>query len=243
MDFIESSVLLLKNQRMIFHSEDDLKFSLAISIKENNPDFHIRLERPVAIEMIDRNNKKSIVRAPIDMIVIDDKGNTIPIELKYKTKKTNISHNGEDYLLTNHGATDIGRFSFRKDIYRIEQYLLKHTRCDVGYVLVLTNDHAYFENNVFEKNIIDKHFSFHHGFLINRLDKSWNYESIDKAKYVLDITDNTWRYCNQPEKHWTCKKELFYKLDLVKDYEIDWKDYSKIRNIVFKYCLIRVDKY
>ena len=73
MDFIESSVLLLKNQRMIFHSEDDLKFSLAISIKENNPDFHIRLERPVAIEMIDRNNKKSIVRAPIDMIVIDDK--------------------------------------------------------------------------------------------------------------------------------------------------------------------------
>jgi hypothetical protein len=201
MEFFENSIICLKNQRMIFHSEDDLKLALAITIKENNPDFHIRLERPVDIEMIDRNNKKSIVRAPIDILVIDSNGYTIPIELKYKTKKTNIEHNGEDYLLTEHGATDIGRYSFRKDIYRIEHYILKHSYCKVGFVFILTNDQAYFNNNVFEKGNIDKHFTFHHGGLINRLDKSWNYDSIDEAKYVLDKTRLFMKLCLQTKNN------------------------------------------
>ncbi len=241
MNFFEKSILSIKNQRMIFHSEHDLKFAFAMAIKENNPDFQIRLERPVAIEMVDRNDKKSIVRAPIDILITDNEENTIPIELKYKTKEININHNGEDYLLANHSARDTGRFSFRKDIYRIENYKSKYSNCKAGYVFILTNDEAYSQDNVSQKNIIDKYFSFHHGALINKIDKGWNYESLNKKnEYILDKNDNIWKI-NQSKKHWTYSKEFFYKLDLLHQYEIDWKEYSKIGDSVFKYCVIKVD--
>lgn len=242
MYFFKNLILNLSKERLIFHSEDDLKLSLALIIKENNPKFQIRLERPVEIEMVDRSNKKVNVRAPIDIVIIDNEGNTIPIELKYKTKKIQLNYDGEDYLLTNHGATDIGRYSFRKDLYRIERYILQKPKCNVGFVFILTNDQAYFENNVFQKGTIDKHFSFHHGCIIDKVDNSWNYDSINLTKYNQDKTENIWRYNEQLKKHWTCEKELFYKLDLLKDYHVDWKEYSVIKNSVFKYCLFEVKK-
>jgi hypothetical protein len=239
MDFFEKSIIDLQKQRPIFHSEDDLKLALALKIKENNPDFEIRLERPVELEMIYRNGEKIIVRAPIDIIVIDTNGNTYPIELKYKTKKTNISVGGENYILAEHGATDTGRFSFRKDIFRIENYKSKNLNYKCGYVLILTNDASYFGKNVSEKDNLDKHFSFHNGMLLNSLDSSWNYNKIDKTKFILN-ENNTW--CNiQSKTHWTCKKEYFYKMDLLKNYEITWEEYSIFAKTNFKYCLIKIE--
>lgn len=238
MDFFEKSLNDLKTERKIFHSEDDLKLSLALKLKENNPKLNIRLEKPIDIEMIDRSDKKSIVRAPIDMILIDENNHTYPIELKYKTKKLSTIYNGETFNLTKHGAADIGRFSFRKDIYRIEKYKTNSDNCPRGYVLIVTNDKSYFQDNVFDKNNLDKHFSFHDGFLINKIDSGWNYEKINQNKY--SFTDkNIW--VNQQLKiHWTYKKELFYKLDLQKDYRVKWNEYSKIENNEFKYCLIEI---
>lgn len=127
-DFFEKSILKLQKERGIFHSEDDLKLSLGLIIKELYPELEIRLEKPININMIDIYGEYPIVRAPIDIIVSDKNGKTVPIELKYKTKKLKTEFNGESYDLTNHGATDIGRYSFRKDIYRIEQYLSKEKK-------------------------------------------------------------------------------------------------------------------
>lgn len=239
MDFFEKSILQLQNQRPIFHSEDDLKLALAFNIKLNNPEFEIRLERPVLLEMIDRNGKKITVRAPIDIIVIDNNGDSYPIELKYKTRKACINLNNENYILAEHGAQDVGRYSFRKDIYRIENYKSKNLNYKYGYVLILTNDNAYFEKNVFEKDNIDKHFSFHDGSLLNRFDLSWNYNKMDKTKFILN--ENNVLLNIKSQVHWSCKKEHFYKLDLLKDYEISWKNFSKIEEITFKYCLIKID--
>ncbi|PVX47502.1 hypothetical protein C8C85_3445 [Flavobacterium sp. 103] len=239
MDFFEKSVIELQKQRPIFHSEDDLKLALAFKIKEINPEFEIRLERPVELEMVNRNGMKTTVRAPIDIIVIDTYGNYYPIELKYKTKKTNTLFNEENYILTEHGAADVGRFSFRKDIFRIENYKLKNLNYKCGYVFILTNDKSYFEKNVFEKENIDKHFSFHNGVLLNRIDSSWNYSKIDKTKFTLN-ENNIW--CNiQSKEHWTCKKQHFYKLDLLKDYKITWKNFSIVEKTNFKYCLIKIE--
>lgn len=239
MDFFEKSIIELQNQRPIFHSEDDLKLALAFNIKENNPEFEIRLERPVELEMINRNRKKTTIRAPIDIVVIDTNGKSYPIELKYKTRKANISLNHENYILAEHGAQDVGRYSFRKDIYRIENYKSKNLNYKYGYVLILTNDKAYFEKNVFEKDNIDKHFSFHNGALLNPFDLSWNYSKMDKTKFILN-ENNVW--CNiKSQAHWTCKKENFYKLDLLKDYEITWIDFSIIEKTTFKYCLIKIE--
>lgn len=239
MDFFEKSIIELQNQRPIFHSEDDLKLALAFNIKKNNPDFEIRLERPVQLEMIYRNGQKIIVRAPIDIVVIDTNGGAYPIELKYKTKKANIDLNGENYILAEHGAQDVGRFSFRKDIYRIENYKSNNLNFRFGFVLILTNDNEYYERDVFESDKIDKHFSFHDGAILNRFDLSWNYNKIDKTKYKLN-ENNVWCNINSKE-HWSCKKECFYKLDLLNDYKISWKGYSKIENTTFKYCLVKIE--
>jgi hypothetical protein len=62
MNFFENSILKLQEKRKIFH----LKLSLGFIIKELFPEFEVRLEKPIAINMIDINGEKLIVRAPID---------------------------------------------------------------------------------------------------------------------------------------------------------------------------------
>jgi hypothetical protein len=241
MDFFERSIINLRNQRKVFHSEDDLKLALALIIKEINPNFQIRLERPIDITMIDRNGIKTTVRAPIDIIVIDENGYSIPIELKYKTAKVDITDNGEEYSLTAHGATDIGRYGFRKDIYRVEQYLSSQHKCENGFVFILTNDALYFNNDSI-KNVLCKNFSFHEGKVISKSDDSWHYNDSHKTKYTtLDENDNVWKHLHTKNNHWTCEKELFYKLDLLNDYTVNWLEFSEIGNVVFKYCLFRID--
>ena len=240
MDFFEKAVYELQKERPIFHSEDDLKLALALKIKEQNPKFKIRLERPVELEMIIRSGGTKIVRAPIDIIVTDENGGNYPIELKYKTKKACIFFNEEKYILAEHGATDTGRFSFRKDIFRIENFKSKNLNYKCGYVLILTNDRSYFEKNVLEKDNLDKNFSFYNGMLLNRFDLSWNYNKLDKTKFILK--ENNILYHINSKIHWTCNSQYFYKLDLLKDYQITWKDFSKFEKTNFKYCLIKIEK-
>ncbi|GAA4239872.1 hypothetical protein [Winogradskyella damuponensis] len=240
-DFFENSISKLKKERGIFHSEDDLKLSLGFIIKELYPELEIRLEKPININMTDIYGNKSIVRAPIDIIVYDKNGKTIPIELKYKTKKLETEFNGETYNLTNQGARDIGRYSFRKDIYRIEQYLTKEEKSDFGIIFILTNDENYINNNVGEKETFDKHFSCHQNSIIRKEYKGWNYSKIDAKKY--EKKDNFWRYINQNKKHWTFTGAKTYKLELKDDYPIVWKEYSELNKSEFKFCLIKIKKH
>jgi hypothetical protein len=240
MNFFENSILKLQENRKIFHSEDDLKLSLGFMIKKLYPEFEIRLEKPTLINMIDIHGKKSVVRAPIDILVYDKNGKTIPIELKYKTKKLETEYNEESYNLTNHGATDIGRYSFRKDIYRIEQFLSTEKNSDVGFVFILTNENNYYNNNLNLKENFDKNFSCHQNSIIERVYKGWNYSKIDKTKYIEN--NKTWKYINQNKKHWTCSSDKSYALELKDDYMIDWKEYSTFGNDEFKFCLIMIKR-
>ena len=239
MNFVEDALNQLKNERPVFHSEDDLKLSFAFIIQQRNPTWKVRLEKPIPMKMTLRDQSEVIVRSAIDIVVNDDKGNVIPIELKYKTKKCNVQFENEDYILSDHGAADIGRYSFRKDIHRIEQYKSDHSNCTFGYVLIITNDRTYFQNNVFAKNSLDKHFSFHHGWKLPRQDNSWNYEKVDENKYRFDQINNCW-VSLKSKKHWTYGKGLFFKLDLKNEYDIEWKDYSLLGKTKFKYLSLKV---
>lgn len=239
MDFLEACIKKLQTQRTIFHSEDDLKLALALIIKENHPDFEIRLERPVELQMLTRNSEKRIVRAAIDILVIDQDKNIYPIELKFKTKKLEATINEEEFILTDQGAHDIGRYNFRKDIYRIENFKIRNFKFKHGYVLIVTNDVKYFEVNVFDKETIDKHFSIHNEAMINKVDLSWNYSKIDKNKFSLN-EQNLW-CTTESKKHWTCEKDLIYEMNLCRDYRIIWKEFSTINQTAFKYCLIKID--
>ncbi len=239
---IKKMIFSLQNKRKVFHSEDDLKLSFGLEIMENNSNCQVRLERPVNLKMLDWNNTELIARAPIDVVIIEKNGNQIPIELKYKTKKTQLNSDNEMYELTEHNAVDIGRYSFRKDIYRIEQYLASHVNSECGYVLILTNEKAYCETDVSQKENYDKFFTFHNNVMIKKIDKGWNYSKIDKNKYEKVPGDNRWYSKDKKKSHWTCKKELFYRFDLRNDYKIKWIDYSLFLETNFKYCLIKIEK-
>jgi hypothetical protein len=235
----------LRNERLVFHSEDDLKLSMGLIINRLYPTFRIRLERPVEIDMIDRNGNKSVVRAPIDIVLIDDNDKEIPIELKYKTKKpkkvVNFAAQGELFALANHGAADTGRFSFRKDIYRVEQLLLNSSTSSEGYVFILTNEPVYFDNDISERDNLDKNFSFHQGATIRPNDLSWNYEKLNKEVYHQRENDNCWESKLNSKPHWTCKKGYFYKLDLASSYQIDWGKYSEVDNQKFRFCALKIE--
>jgi L-fucose mutarotase/ribose pyranase (RbsD/FucU family) len=240
---------LLKT-RPVFHSEDDFKFALSQKISEKHQDYELRLERPFDIEMLDKIEKrdkngniiKDIVRAPIDIVIIDKDGTYIPIELKYKTKDTKIELTGIEgddvYDLAKHGASDIGRVSFRKDIYRIERFLEFYSeKCKEGFVIILTNENEYWDN-ILEKEILNRRYSFHHDYKIPMADPGWYYEALSKNKYIN--IDGVWVYKdNQKKKHWTFNGDLKYQLTLKKEYKINWQEYSKIDS-VFKFCLIEV---
>ena len=85
-------------------------------------------------------------------IVVYDEHEYVPIEIKYKTRKLNTATTIFNQLVNNvdvlcdQGAQDIGRYSFWKDIYRLE--LVRSTFPTVmhGIALFVTNDPAYINN-------------------------------------------------------------------------------------------------
>ncbi|MGN5954145.1 hypothetical protein ACP6L2_05980 [Sphingobacterium lactis] len=248
----------LQEKRGVFHSEDDLKLEMALVIKELYPGFNVRLERPIIIQMHSVDGKIIDVRAPIDIVVLDNELKKVfPIEIKYKTKRALITDNLENFDLANHGANDVGRYSFRKDIYRIENVKIESLNIEnlkiekyaieKGFVFILTNDKAYYQNDISTKGSLDSNFSFHHGSIINANYAGWNIESLPKNKYFFDINLQ-----NDPllKKHWTVSKEYYYNLELKNDYLVQWTNYSEFPCIrgskqiqeVFKYCIIEVNR-
>lgn len=239
LNFLEGAIKILKNKRQLFHSEDDLKLALSLVIKEQNPEYEIRLEKPASITIPDIWNNKHITRAPIDIVVRDNNGAIIPIELKYKTNRCVLEADDEIYNLTQHGAIDEGRFNIRKDIFRIECFVNENQMSSSGYVFILTNDSKYYLEKAALNNTLDKNFSCHDNAIINKNYEGWNYSNINRDKY--DFKNNCWVFKNNHnKKHWTCSKQFSFNLELNKNYEVKWNNYSKPNNIEFMYCLFKI---
>jgi hypothetical protein len=64
------------------------------------------------------------------------------LELKYKTRSLITMERGETFYLQNHGAQDIGRYDFVKDLWRLETMVANSAHA-VGYAVMLTNDSSY----------------------------------------------------------------------------------------------------
>lgn len=122
----------LSTRRPVFHSEADFQHELAWQIHCAHPQAAIRLEYPRSV-----NHR----RMEIDIWVT--LGDTrIAIELKYKTKKANLVHNGEQFSLAPHAATPLGRYDFWRDAERLE-CLRAAGMADETWAIFLTNDGAY----------------------------------------------------------------------------------------------------
>lgn len=195
----------LFKDRPIFHSEADFQFALAWKIKEFYSGAKIRLEM-----RSDNFDKKEY----IDILVeLDNK--KYPIELKYKTKGLNMEWETEKFNLSNHGAQDIGRYDFIKDVVRIENFIKDDS---IGYAILLTNDSYYWKATPRAEKA---------GYAQFRLD-----EKREELKGFLDWGDNISE---------GTKKGREDVLKLKHKYNLKWEDIkNKEIKDLFRYLLLEI---
>jgi len=195
--------------RPFFYSEADFQHNLANELRIAG--YTVYLEYQVCGFHID--------------IIIEDDGRYYPLELKYKTSLTkcpDLFMNAT--TLRNHGASDIARFLFWRDVYRIEQ--IKPMAREIipeGYVVMLTNDKKLWTPKV--QKGIDRKFELFTSHQINTVE--W-LNTADAPDYK---TGNTW----------------YKAFSLSKTYSVPaWNNYSNvsfvanIKKAYFKFLTITV---
>ena len=135
--------------RPIFHSEADFQHALALCIHDTIPDGRVRLEYPPF---------------PAERMYLDIwlPGIGVAVELKYRTRKLNLSREGESFALRDQSARDIGRYDFLKDIQRLER-LCTLPAAQAGFAVLLTNDHCYWNPPLRLRPTVDTAFRIHEG--------------------------------------------------------------------------------
>lgn len=148
---LNKCMLSLRKKRGTFHSEADFQFALAWEIQILYPEAEIRLEYC----------PKEFPNMHIDIFVIAD-GKAVPIELKYKTARCELTLADEMYRLKNHGAQDLGKYDCLYDLQRIERLSSALPNYVGGFVVWLTNDPSYW-NPSKKLNAVCNAFSIHNG--------------------------------------------------------------------------------
>jgi hypothetical protein len=202
-------------KRGCFHSEDDMKFSLAWKIKEKIPDAEIRMEKPFREVEGDGRNIPYYLDIFIELF-----GKRIGIELKYRTKELVRKVNDENYFLKSHVAIDLGRHAFCKDIERLET-LLKEGELDLGYTIFVTNDPLYWSSTSrMRKNSFDGDFRINDGTTLKRVLR-WN--------------------CDRKEKEWLSNKK-HDPIEMSREYTIKWDDPNSIADDNFRFTILDIQK-
>lgn len=136
--------------RPIFHNEADFQHALAWHFHERWPAARVRLEgRPLANESLYLD------------IWLELEQQAWAIELKYPARRFDVNLDDEQFSLRNHGAQDITRYDFIRDIARLER-ITRHRAFARGLALLLTNDPSYWQPGP-RADTIDAAFRLHQG--------------------------------------------------------------------------------
>lgn len=211
----------LSSIRPVFHSEDDFKFSFSWELNGYLGDnAEIRLEERFGLSKEVADNKE----AYLDIFLLFNK-KAYPIELKYKTTTLKMKVQGESYDLKEHAGLDTTRYDYIRDISRIENIRHENFPLCKGFAIFLTNSKPYWDSNRAVKESLDKNF---------KIDEQRAYIPCSKLAWNCDYTTE------QLKKKFG--KKRIKPLELKKQYEIEWKDYSILdKKIKFRYLLVVID--
>lgn len=137
------------NHNSFFHSEKEIQILLTNYFLNTKNYDQVFFEYYVGIELLKPNypwhNENKI---SID-IVLEKDGIYYPIEIKYKTSTQIFPHfvfgSETNVTLENQKAQTVGRYSFWKDIKRIELLEEKFQNVDRGIVVFVSNDKSYIQ--------------------------------------------------------------------------------------------------
>ncbi|MFJ9892184.1 hypothetical protein ACIQPR_02520 [Streptomyces sp. NPDC091280] len=144
----------LSRRRPVFHSEADLQHSFARVLWELAPDVHSRLEVP---------QRRSGKTEYLDLQCLGPERRTA-IEFKYFTRgwSGKVGTPVEDYDLKAHGATDLARLHFVRDMARLERFCRRPDQN--GLALMLSNEASLWTSpGSGRRRTRDHDFRIHHG--------------------------------------------------------------------------------
>lgn len=202
---IDDCLRSLARTRPLFHSEADFQHALAWELHTVLPDASIRLEFRA-----DPNAK-----IYVDLWV-NERGERIAIELKYKTRSLTASVGGESFNLLNQSAQDIGRYDFLKDVQRIER-LVEAGLASEGYAVFLSNDRGYWRKG--RSNTVDAAF---------RIDEGQSMSGT--LAWASQASAGTMDSREEP-------------LELRQSHFLRWEDYSRVSDGIsgaFRYLVVHV---
>jgi hypothetical protein len=211
LDLSISAVLTaLANQRPIFHSEADFQHAIAWEIHKRLPRASVRLERPIEVSHLNK-------RLHVD-IWIEQDGDIVAVELKYKTRALRALDGAEQYAFRSQSAQDLGRYDFIKDVGRVESIVADRAPRASGYAILLTNDPSYWTQSRSD-NTYDVNFRLHEGSILR-----------GSLEWAPGASEGTRRG----------REDL---LQLRGSYALRWEDYSRPADGTyggFRYLLVEV---
>ena len=168
LDTVKADVqeFLRTNQKLMFNERDfQIHLALYLSRSKNQYDdvdveYYIPAEilpeyKELTAEMLPecKNPDTKNERLYLDIVVAKE-GKYVPVELKYKTKEVAVAMErfGEPFseagdgvagALKSHGAQDLGRYDFWKDVKRLELVKSRFGNVAGGLAVFLTNDTTY----------------------------------------------------------------------------------------------------
>ena len=144
----------LAETRPVFHAEADFQHALAWHLRRSGVVSDVRLEKPLS-----REGR----RIRIDLFA-EANGAWHAIELKYWTRRLDLEHGGDDYILANQAAQDISRYDFWRDVARMER-VVRRGEAASAWVIALSNDRTYWTAG--RSGTIDEELRLHHGRSVN----------------------------------------------------------------------------
>jgi hypothetical protein len=143
MTLIDEVLKSLSEKRPVFRSEKDFQEALCNEIR---------------LAGNHSEKGKNIHGTKVDLYW-EEKGQEVVVQLRHKMKKLSVVVNGERFELKNHGAQDLGRYDFVKDLRGIER-ICQDNPSRVGYVLLLTNEHLYWQPPMKNKSVDEEFLLF-----------------------------------------------------------------------------------
>ena len=190
MDLAELNAVMadLAVDRPVFHSEPDFQHALA---------WQLHLRHPAAVVRLEQRIQPSLY---VDLVVSDE-GTRAALELKYVTRALTASSAGEAFNLRHDGAHDQRRYDVVGDLARVEHLVTAH-HAAVGFVVVLTNDPAYWTPPAAPSG--DAAFSIHEGGLLTGT-RAWAANAAPAAVHDRELAHH-----------------------LAGEYVAAWRDYSDV---------------
>ncbi len=165
----------LARRRAVFHSEADFQHELAWELRDRKLVEQVRLEWPFEV---DGRRQYLDLRCEVA-------GSRVGLELKYMTRGVTLTDCDEVFALRNHGAQDVRRYDFWRDVSRLEG-LVASKEIDQGFVVALTNDSLYWRTPT--RVTLDAAFRLHEGRVVEPGELAWGEKTSEGTKRGRVVT-------------------------------------------------------